>query len=120
MPTKKENRETVIELVKELGLEMAIPKKDDLNSTDWADLVSDLKAKKRDSAKDTVADGPKEETPKETPEVAESKYVIKAGCSVTSLKGVLAPGAEVKPEFFTNGKEAFAIHEKNGLIVKAK
>ena len=125
MPTKKENRKTVVELVEELGLEMEVPKVGEKNSDYWAGLVSDLKAKKRDANRETDADAAKEKAP-EAPKVPEApvetggSFVIKAGCSLTSLKGILGPGVEVKPEFFIGGQETLDKHKKNGYIVKAK
>ncbi len=47
-------------------------------------------------------------------------YSVAEGTSLTSKKGILDAGAEVKVEYFAGGKETLANLVKKGHVVKAK
>lgn len=47
------------------------------------------------------------------------KIVVAAGKSLTSKKGILGPGAEVKAKYFENGKTVIEKFLANGILVKA-
>lgn len=87
MATKKENRKLAVQLVEDLGLDVIVPAVDDLKSSEWADMVSDLKAKKRDADNQTMVDP---EPVAELPAEIKPVYYVRPGCAITSRKGVLA------------------------------
>ena len=118
MATKQENRDTVAELIDQLGLELELPQVDDEGSKYWAKMVSDLKAKKRDKDNQTDADDAVEGKPQPEPKECKGAIVVAPGKSLTSRKGNLAPGTPVSPEFWTNGEEVIKHHLKTGHLVK--
>jgi hypothetical protein len=85
MATKKENRKEALALIKELGLEVELPAVAAENSEYWQNVVSDLKAKKRDAQLSSVADG-----------VEPDEHVVAPGKTITSLRGILVAGEIVK------------------------
>ena len=46
-------------------------------------------------------------------------FYIKDGKSLTTLKGILGPGDEVKVEYLIDGKDGLKRHVANGVIAKA-
>lgn len=56
--------------------------------------------------------------PAEVPEPA--PFTIAEGKALTSKKGILGPGDEVKPEYLPGGQDTIDKFVKSGHIVKAK
>jgi len=65
-------------------------------------------------------------TPKQTPpaepikpvEVIKSIYKVAPGKSITSKKGILGPGEEVKTEYMSGGQKTIDDRIKSGHIIK--
>ena len=76
-------------------------------------------------------DAPKEDAPKEdapkadaaAKEVKKAKkvypYSIAPGKSLTSKKGILQGGDEIKASYLAGGDASLATHVKNGIVIKA-
>ena len=86
MPSNKQYKEQAEKLAAELDVEITT---DGLNNEQLGDLVSDLKAKARDAELDTQADdAPEAEAPAEK----RPPFSVASGKSITSRRGILAPG----------------------------
>lgn len=114
MPSNKQYKEQAEALAAELGVEITT---DDLNNEQLGDLVSDLRAKARDAELDTQADEPQEKT--EEPASKRPPFSVASGKSITSRRGILAPGDEIKAEDLAGGKETLDKFVKSGHVVKA-
>ena len=55
----------------------------------------------------------------EPAKVKRPPYYICDGKSLTTLKGILGPGDEVKVEYLIDGKDGLKRHRENGVIAKA-
>ena len=71
------------------------------------DLIRELRAQMGDTDED------------EAPVVV-TRYVVAAGKAITSKRGVLADGDEVKPEFFNNGHTTISMMLKSNTIVEVE
>lgn len=98
-------------LAEELGLEITTA---GLNNKKLAALVSDLKAKKKDSETHTQADNSHKSN--EDDGKGSIRQVIATGKSLTSLIGILGEGDSVSPEYFVGGQETFDDLKKRGFI----
>lgn len=56
----------------------------------------------------------------ETHEAPDAEYVMAPGKCITSQKGMLEPGMEVRAEWLTGGKETFEARIKSGHIISTK
>jgi|TARA_R100000808_G_C2155423_1_gene167862 hypothetical protein len=101
---KTELKEAISGLVEELGLDVGSI--DGMNVSELKELYKDLKAKKSDADTVTAADQ------------AVGNYVVSKGKSITSLKGILSEGCEVKAEYFKGGAEALKSLVEYGVIEK--
>lgn len=129
MPSNKQYTEEAIKLAEELGLEV---KTEGLNNQKLADLVSDLKAKKKDAERETSADKAEDDAAAaaalaefesgETEEEEEAKkfpFYVKEGKAVTSKRGILSDGDEIKADDLPGGKEALDAFVKSGHVAKS-
>ncbi len=136
MPSNKDLEATAEALAKELGLDELNP--ESLNNKQLTDLVADLKAKKRDLELDTDADidpDVDEEAALEAGQKAYDESLAKTkakfdknlkrmpfevakGKALTSKRGILAEGDEIKAEDLAGGQEAIDAFVKTGHIVK--
>jgi hypothetical protein len=114
MPSNKQYKEQAEQLAAELEVEITT---DGLNNEQLGDLVSDLKAKARDAELDTQADDAPEET--QEPAGKRPPHSVASGKSITSRRGILAPGDEIKAEDLSGGKESLDKFVKSGHVVKA-
>jgi len=80
-------------------------------------------APKEDAPKE---DAPKEDAPKADAAAKEVKkakkvypYSIAPGKSLTSKKGILQGGDEIKASYLAGGDASLATHVKNGIVIKA-
>ena len=55
----------------------------------------------------------------EPAKVERPPYYICDGKSLTTLKGILGPGDEIKAEYLTDGDEGIKRHRQNGIVAKA-
>lgn len=114
MPSNKDLSKQALNLAEKLKIVVITA---GLNNVELSKLVTDLKAKAKDAENDTIADGAEstDETTGEgttdaagdetEDEVEAYPYSIKAGKSVTSKRGILGEGEEVKAEDLPGGKE---------------
>lgn len=129
MPSNKQYIEDAIKLAEELGLKVET---EGLNNQSLADLVSDLKAKKKDAERETPADKAEDDAAAaaalaelesgETKEKEEAKkfpFYVKEGKAVTSKRGILSDGDEIKADDLPGGKEALDAFVKSGHVVKS-
>jgi len=94
MPTNKAFIQETTEIAKELGLEITT---EGLANNQLAALAKDLRAKKKDADKATAK--PKSSRKK-------GAYYLSKGKAITTRRGILSEGAEIKPEDISGGKEA--------------
>jgi hypothetical protein len=53
-------------------------------------------------------------------DAAPERFVVAPGCALTSAKGILGAGMEVKAEYLYGGEADFSRHKAKGRIVPAK
>lgn len=92
----------------EIGIEVDT---NEMKNEDLADLLSDMKAKKRDAELKTQADGEKKAKKKTGPVIAKGK-------SLTSMTGIKVAGDPVTADDFKGGKETFDSLVRKGYIKK--
>ena len=105
MPSNNTFKKEIAELAKQLGLMINT---DGLSNNKLAALVKDLRAKKKDAETETQAD-----TAAPAPAVAKSDisrkkdgYYLCKGKAITTRRGILSNGDEIKAEDIAGGKEA--------------
>ncbi len=81
-----------------------------------AEKLADLLKTMKDAAASAKDD---EDDVVEPAKVKRPPYYICDGQSLTTLKGILGPGDEVKEEYLIDGKDGLNRHRKNGVIAKA-
>lgn len=124
MPSNAEYTKQAAELAAELSLEVET---DGLNNQQLADLVSDLKAKKKDTdaaedddvtakamAKAAARKADKPQPGKKPP------FYVAPRCAITSNKGILSGDTsdEVKAEYLAGGEKALQTFIDTGHILK--
>lgn len=103
MPSNKDLTTLADELAEKLGLTIET---EGLRNDGLAELVSDLKAKKKDADTQTAAD---EKPP----------FYVMPGKSLTSKRGILADGDEIKADDLAGGKDALDAFVDSGHIGKS-
>ena len=142
MPSNKDLTAQVEKLSKELGLEVDTK---DLKNDGLAELVSDLKAKKKDAETETAADAAEDKAMeagnkaaekagkaaydkvKKAEAVKKPPFYAMPGKSITSKRGILATErnaevkdyAEVKAEDLSGGEDALEAFVESGHVGKA-
>jgi len=129
MPSNKQYTEEAIKLAEELGLEVET---EGLNNEKLAALVSDLKAKKKDAERETLADKAEDDAAaaaalaklevdeaKEEEAAKKPPFYVKEGKAVTSKRGILSDGDEIKADDLAGGKAALDAFVKSGHVVKS-
>jgi hypothetical protein len=118
MPSNKDLINEANNLADELGLAVQT---DGLKNDGLVDLVSDLRAKKRDAELETQADNePKSpnpddvEGPEQDPE--QSGPVVADGRSVVTKRGVIGPGQSIRASDLSGGAESLQKLIKNGAV----
>lgn len=136
MPSNAEYTKQAEELAEGLGLEIST---EGLNNEKLAALVSDLKAKKKDAdnqaAEEAAAKAAAEleEKAKEDSAAAAMKakqdaekaakkppFYVMPGKAITSKRGVLSDGDEIKVDDLAGGKEALEAFVKSGHVGKGE
>lgn len=136
MPSNAEYTKQAEELAEGLGLEIST---EGLNNEKLAALVSDLKAKKKDAdnqaAEEAAAKAAAEleEKAKEDSAAAAIKakqdaekaakkppFYVMPGKAITSKRGVLSDGDEIKVDDLAGGKEALEAFVKSGHVGKGE
>ena len=128
MPSNKQYTEEANKLAAELGLEVET---EGLNNEKLAALVSDLKAKKKDAERKTLADKAEDDAAaaalakleageaKEEEAAKKPPYCVGERKAVTTKRGILSDGDEITADDLPGGKEALAAFVKSGHVVKS-
>ena len=137
MPSNKQYADQANELAKELGIPIVTK---GMSNIKLGELVSDLLAKKTDANTITQADAPAPPPPPAEADDADAQakvdadaqakvdadaqveifpYCIAPGKAITSRKGVLSDGDEIKAEYVAGGEDTLADLVKKGFVIKA-
>lgn len=111
MPSNKSLIERVVSLSEQLGI--SVVNTSNLKNSELVALVSDLKIKIKDTE---VGPAPVEDTG--VGPAPEPTFYVPEGRAITSKRGILADGAEVKAEYFPGGQETLDNLVKSGHIKK--
>lgn len=106
MPSNKDLINEANNLADELGLAVQT---DGLKNDGLVDLVSDLRAKKRDAELETQADEPEQEPEQSGPVVAEGRSVI-------TKRGIIGSGQSIRASDLSGGAESLQKLIKNGAV----
>lgn len=109
MPSNKDLINEANNLADELDLSVQT---DGLKNDKLVDLVSDLRAKKRDAELNTQADP--EQEPEQEPE--QSGPVVAEGRSVTTKRGIIGPGKSIRASDLSGGESSLQLLIKNGAV----
>ena len=104
MPSNKELIADIEQLAGEMGVPVDTGK---LNSKKLTALLSDLRAAEA---------APAEAAPAEA--APATRYYLRAGKSITSKRGILADGDEVKPDFLAGGSDTISLLIASGHVVQ--
>ena len=120
------------ELIKDIETEanakgVDIPVTEGLSNAQLAETLKGLKAaapaptnetdgKADDGKADDAADDSTDDDEVEVE--AKAPYEMAPGKALTTLKGCIGPGEEIKAEYLIDGKDGLKRHVKNGLVVK--
>lgn len=119
MPSNAELITQAEALAEELGLEIET---EGLNNEKLAALVSDLKAKKKDAenaaAEDAVAAKAEADEAKAEAAAKKPDFYVMPGKAITSKRGILSDGQEIKADDLPGGADALAAFIKSGHVGK--
>ena len=112
MPSNTKLIESIEAEAKAKGVD--IPVTEDLNNSQLADKLKELKA-----LAPAPAPAPAETSEAPAP-VVEKKapYTMAPNKAITTLKGVLADGDEVKVEYLADGEDGLKRHVENGNVIE--
>lgn len=125
MPSNTDIIKAIAEISEELGKEA--PATEGKNNGELANILSALKAEKKEADKDLTPDAAakagaqaKEEaaTAKEEAAAKKPPFYVKEGKAVTSKRGILSDGDEIKADDLPGGKEALDAFVKSGHVAK--
>jgi len=132
MPSNADIIKSIAEVSNELGKDA--PKTEGKNNAELADILSALKAEKKaaDEAKERAELESKAEkdaaaaallakkgtVAKELEKVKKPPFYVCEGKAVTSKRGILSDGAEIKADDLKGGKEALEAFVKSGHVAK--
>lgn len=126
MPSNADIIKAIAEISEELGKDA--PETEGKNNGELASILSALKAEKKEADKDLTPDAAakagaeaKEEaaTAKEEAAAKKPPFYVKEGKAVTSKRGILSDGDEIKADDLAGGKEALDAFVKSGHVVKS-
>lgn len=117
MPSNADLIKQAEELAVELNVEIVT---EELSNQQLADLVSDLKAKKKTAAQDGAEEKARAQQEKAAAALEKPKYYVAPRHAITSEKGILSGDSEdeVKAEYLPGGKAALEAFIKSGHIRK--
>lgn len=120
MPSNKELINEANNLADELELSIQT---DGLKNEELSNLVSDLRAKKRDAENVTQADSDSDQQEtdsdsdqQETDSDEAASPVVAEGRSVTTKRGVIGPGKAISPKDLNGGQASFDKLVKAGIV----
>ncbi len=125
MPSNADIIKAIAEISEELGKDA--PETEGKNNGELANILSALKAEKKEADKDLTPDAAaaaalaKLEAGEEKEEEAAKKppFYVKEGKAVTSKRGILSDGDEIKADDLPGGKESLDAFVKSGHVVKS-
>lgn len=105
MPSNNEFKKEITKLAKELDLVIVT---DGLSNNKLAALIKDLRAKKKDAETETQADTAVSASAAAESDSSRKKdgYYLCKGKAITTRRGILSNGDEIKAEDISGGKEA--------------
>lgn len=116
MPSNNSFKKEITELAKALSLEINT---DGLNNNKLAALVKDLRAKKKDAETETQADNAPRVADKAAVEPeSKNSFIVCTGKAITTRRGILSNGDEIKAEDISGGKEALERFILSGHVKK--
>ena len=116
MPSNKELITQIVVLSGQLGLELETK---DLKNDELVELVSDLRAKKKDADTQTAADDAEAKAKADAEAKAKKPpFSVAKGKSITSKRGILADGDEIKAKDLAGGQDAIDAFVQSGHIDK--
>jgi len=113
MPKNQEIIESIKTESQERGLD--VPKTDGKNNEQLLDILKQVKAVPPVPPGNDGDGGEDDDT--ESTE-AKPPFTIADGCALTTMKGILSEGDEVKTEYLSDGEDGLKRHIKSGIIVK--
>lgn len=124
MPSNTDIIKAIAELSEELGKEA--PATEGKNNGELANILSGLKAEKKEADKDLTPDAAAKAAAKAKEEADEAKakegkkppFSVAAGKAITSKRGILSDGDEIKADDLAGGKEALDAFVKSGHVAK--
>jgi len=112
MPSNKELINEANNLADELELSVQT---DGLKNESLAELVSDLRAKKRDADIQTQADDT-DDTDESGPLAKIDEHRVTEGRSVTTKRGIIGPGGSIRASDLSGGESSLQGLVKNGAV----
>lgn len=115
MPSNAKLTEEIVALAEALSIEVQT---EGLNNSQLAELLSELKKQKE--AADTPPEGDDQpDTLPEDEEVAKPPYYVADGKAITTKKGVLDAGCEVKAQMLFGDEDALKALVKKKVVIKS-
>lgn len=112
MPSNDDLKKQILEIDKDAEVE-------DLNNAQLAAKLSELKKDPQAGAQDAADKKAEAQKAKATDAAKKPPYYIAEGKALTSKRGILGPGDEVKVDYLPGGKDTFDKFVKSGHIKKA-
>ena len=112
MPSNSELRGQAEKIAVDLGIEISTK---GLTNNELVALVSDLKAKQKDAENPAAEEAQAAAVAEDT----RAPYSVAKGKAITSKRGILSEGDEVKASYFVGGKETLNALVDHGYVVKA-
>lgn len=119
MASNKELIEQAVVLATALGLTVET---EGLNNAKLTELVKDLKAKKKDADTESGADEAEARAKAEAEgddDDVPPPFSIAPGKALTTKRGLLGPGEEIKADDLAGGKKALTAFVKSKHVIKA-
>lgn len=125
MPSNKDLIKAIADISEEL--EKDAPETEGKNNGELANILSELKAEKKEADKDLTPDAAAKAAAEAKEKADEAKaepsekppFFVRPGKCLTSKRGLLADGDEIKVEDLAGGKDALTAFVKSGHVGKA-
>lgn len=125
MPSNADIIKDIAEISEELGKDA--PETEGKNNGELANILSALKAEKKEADKDLTPDAAAKDAAQAKEDAAAAKeeeaakkppFSVAPGKAITSKRGILSDGAEIKADDLAGGKESLDAFVKSGHVVK--
>ena len=125
MPSNTYIIKAIAEISEELGKEA--PATEGKNNGELANILRGLKAEKKEADEDLTPDAAAKAAAKAKEEADEAKakegkkppFSVASGKAITSKRGILSDGDEIKADDLAGGKEALDAFVKSGHVAKS-